>query len=329
MKTCSFRGARPDASIQRTGLFCNKEPQAQYSFRGCQSRTCTLCFPCARIQQSRGDVPVVRFSSNDEHRFVSGYRSILNCPAVRPTTLLTLPSLFDRLFLVLLDQEHHLRAHMSMRPLRLHRLHIDRIESTATLSVILHRIDPSSPRLLLVFISDHREHGNRIMCEFLIGANNVERLYQCGKTHECVGSNSAAMPLVFVYRRDLVKDGMLLYRHSARCTKAMQLFLNCHPAYWTFVPMPKDRADDENRSFVMPSTIPLDPTSLSNSSQVQRSDHDAGMCMTDLPPLPNTNYTFSSRQSAEQFISFRHHSKHMLYNNNLDLYNASIVAVRE
>jgi hypothetical protein len=129
--------------------------------------------------------------------------------------------------------------------------------------------------------------------------------------------------------RDLVKDGMLLYRHSARCAKAMHLFLTCNPAYWAFVPMLKQRADDENGSFVMPSTIPMDPTSLSTSNRLQRSDHATGMCMTDLPPLPNTDYTFSLRQCAEQFLLFRPETKRILYNANLDLYDASIVAVRQ
>ena len=89
MKTCSFRGARPDRSIQQHhGLFCYHEPKACYGMIQCRRRTCHFCFPLKeitkirRLQQSQNFEPVVQFLSIQKHRFVSGYEAILNCPTV-------------------------------------------------------------------------------------------------------------------------------------------------------------------------------------------------------------------------------------------------------
>lgn len=120
---------------------------------------------------------------------------------------------------------------------------------------------------------------------------------------------------------------MLLYRHSARCPAAMQLFLDCNPHYWSFVPMLQQDAQQENRYYSLPASIPIDPTSSVSSSVHLRSDHDAGSCMTDLPPLPSNEYTFSSRQCVEQFQYFQNKRDYRWPNFNLDLYNAKIIAV--
>ena len=64
--------------------------------------------------------------------------------------------------------------------------------------------------------------------------------------------------LLFIvcHDRDLVKDGMLLYRHSARCFMAMQWFLDCNPHYWPFVPMTKAQAQIDNEVYVFPTSHP-------------------------------------------------------------------------
>jgi len=131
-----------------------------------------------------------------------------------------------------------------------------------------------------------------------------------------------------INNRDLTKDGMLLYRHSARCSIAMQWFLNCNPDYyWCFVPMTKEQAEIENKFYVLPLSIPTDPTSPVITGRYRRSDLAAGTFMTNLPPLPSNYYTFSTRQCAEQFQIFKNERNLLMPNNNLDLYNAAIVAV--
>ena len=67
MKTCSFRGARPRSLIE--GLFCQETPECRYTVKPCTQ--CALCVPIR-----------LRFNSYQRYRFVNGYESILNCPAV-------------------------------------------------------------------------------------------------------------------------------------------------------------------------------------------------------------------------------------------------------
>lgn len=120
---------------------------------------------------------------------------------------------------------------------------------------------------------------------------------------------------------------MLLYRHSARCPVAMRWFLNCNPQFWPFVPTEKERAEADNATYIMPSSIPTDPTSPMVTESNRRSDFEAGTCLNDLPPLPSDDYTFSMRQCVEQFEIFKDEDNQLLPNNDLDLYNATIIAV--
>ena len=39
---------------------------------------------------------------------------------------------------------------------------------------------------------------------------------------------------------------MLLYKHSARCSSVIQIFLDCNPHYWCFVPMLKTEEQTQN-----------------------------------------------------------------------------------
>jgi hypothetical protein len=84
MKSCAFRGAqsRPSLSVS---LFDDEAPTAVYDMSPCHRSYCVCCQaePC---EMTRGDPasPVsVTFSEHGHmHRFVSGYETILNCPAV-------------------------------------------------------------------------------------------------------------------------------------------------------------------------------------------------------------------------------------------------------
>lgn len=120
---------------------------------------------------------------------------------------------------------------------------------------------------------------------------------------------------------------MLLYRHSARCHHAMQWFLDCNPHFWSFVPMNIEQARIDNSIYQLDPSLPVDPISNMITHDWMRSDVDAGTCLTDLPPLPSSDYTFSNRQCAEQFRSFKNKRNRLMYNADLDLYNATIIAV--
>jgi hypothetical protein len=122
MKTCSFRGARPNLSHHQ-GLFCLNEPEIRYGMTSCHQHTCQFCFPSkaittVRLRQQQYE-PVVRFSSAQKHRFVSGYEAILNCPTVS-----LLPFLFFFIFsstssyynisIVMCNKEYHLCIDLSL-----------------------------------------------------------------------------------------------------------------------------------------------------------------------------------------------------------------------
>ncbi|CAF4286459.1 unnamed protein product, partial [Adineta steineri] len=83
MKTCSFRGSGIHLSPHFHGIFSLIEPYGNYGMTACQKLNCHFCSPPSdvsnRIQKYQSPV---KFSSIQEHQFLSGYRSILNCPAV-------------------------------------------------------------------------------------------------------------------------------------------------------------------------------------------------------------------------------------------------------
>ncbi len=83
MKTCSFRGALDCLSNRFDGIFCLEPPYASYGIKACQESYCHFCFPPPNVRhRNRQYQPVMQFSSTQKHTFVSGYQSILNCPAV-------------------------------------------------------------------------------------------------------------------------------------------------------------------------------------------------------------------------------------------------------
>ena len=103
--------------------------------------------------------------------------------------------------------------------------------------------------------------------------------------------------------RTLVKDAMLLYRHSARCPAAMQMFLDVNPRYWPFVPMTIDLANEQDR---------IQPINLTR---------------TIIVPPPPHGYRFSQQQQQAQLRYFQDKQDLLMPEPCLDLYNATIVAV--
>ena len=80
MKTCSFRGAEPRSSEE--GLLCRHDPsETSYRMTPCGNSTCLCCHPLNIEKRSQSWV-VVDFNASLMHRFVNGYTTYLNCPAV-------------------------------------------------------------------------------------------------------------------------------------------------------------------------------------------------------------------------------------------------------
>ena len=157
MKTCSYRGAQPLPNER--GLFCTDDPRARYSFNRCHRSACCLCFPRHQLTH-RQDKPVVQFGSNQEHSFVHGYRSILNCSATCTT----------RNIIYVLTCPCHQVDYIGETSLSL----------ASRLSCKLKSIPLPSPTLY----SDHRQHGNRIVQECMLGQKNILRIRPESKSTE-------------------------------------------------------------------------------------------------------------------------------------------------
>lgn len=81
MKTCRFRGSDPYPATQ--GLFCSDDgPFSKHWMLPCDKQECHGCYPI-NIHRRIQKWPVIDCVSSSKHQFVNGYRTYLNCPAVR------------------------------------------------------------------------------------------------------------------------------------------------------------------------------------------------------------------------------------------------------
>ncbi|CAF3153835.1 unnamed protein product [Rotaria socialis] len=145
MKTCSYRGAQSIHDNLHKSIFCSNEPQARYGIIPCHQRSCYLCYPSYRTHQ-----PIVPFEIHQQHIFINGYRSILNCPATCTTKniiyVLTCPC--------------------------------NKVDYIGETSLSL------ADRLTY-----HQAHGNRIIQEFLLGKQNTSRIRNQIKSAETLVKN--------------------------------------------------------------------------------------------------------------------------------------------
>ncbi|CAF3147141.1 unnamed protein product [Rotaria sp. Silwood2] len=121
---------------------------------------------------------------------------------------------------------------------------------------------------------------------------------------------------------------MHLYQHSARCPTVMQMFLNCYPHYWIFVPMSSRTSSlqqlQQNTNYHQFATIAM--TAATRSTVAPRSDHEIRQCLQDVPLSPR-GFQFSEQQRDAQTEFFKYKKDLQLPNLPLDLYDASIIAV--
>ena len=125
-------------------------------------------------------------------------------------------------------------------------------------------------------------------------------------------------------------DASLVYKHSAHCSAAIQMFVDCNPQYWCFVPMPRIEAQKQNLTagLAADSTI-FDSRSTSLLTSQTRRDQEASTYMHHLPAVPSENYAFSAWQRSKQLQTFKHKRDCLTPNIHLDLYDAAIVTVRK
>jgi hypothetical protein len=117
--------------------------------------------------------------------------------------------------------------------------------------------------------------------------------------------------------RTKANDTMWLYQHSTRCLTAIQLFLDCHPEYWCFIPMKSDEANREN-NILTSTTKQLPSKPIANNTLI------------DAIPKPPPGYTFSRRQIEQQsYFSLFMIDPMIPFTINVALYNMAIVAVRK
>ena len=83
MKSCAFRGAQPRPSVS-VSFFDDETPAASYDLSPCHRSYCVCCQaePCEMTRDSASSVSVTFSEHGHMHRFVNGYETILNCPAV-------------------------------------------------------------------------------------------------------------------------------------------------------------------------------------------------------------------------------------------------------
>jgi hypothetical protein len=131
---------------------------------------------------------------------------------------------------------------------------------------------------------------------------------------------------------------MLLYRHACRCPNAIQIFLNFNPIYHCFIPITMQKATEQSRNYVLPSSLVLhdsiNPTSIgsrdrrfvSGAANI-RSDESVRTCIRQIPSVP-PGYTFSIRQRVEQFQYFKNNLDiKTKQDKTMDLFNVAVIAV--
>ena len=118
---------------------------------------------------------------------------------------------------------------------------------------------------------------------------------------------------------------MWLYQHSARCSVALQLFLDDNPDYWCFVPTKCIEVNLLNgevyRTPSIRSHIPITPTIA-----WARSDEQVRWLVENVP-RPPTGFDFSIGQRQQQAHFFKLLQDRVVPSDNVNLYNADIVAL--
>ncbi|CAF1542923.1 unnamed protein product, partial [Rotaria sordida] len=136
----------------------------------------------------------------------------------------------------------------------------------------------------------------------------------CGK-YDYIGVTTQSL-----HDRLRTKDRVKLYQHPARCPVAMQIFLDANPQYWRFVPMTLEESTRPEQQMVTPYTF------SEELSWTIRSKEDTKVYV-DAVPKPSKGLTFSNRQIMLQTRYFHKTRDRTLPNQDIDLYDATILTV--
>ncbi|CAF1465715.1 unnamed protein product [Adineta steineri] len=270
LKTCSFNGVQLRQFEDRIleGLFCLDKPEARFVMKPCNKSYCHCCHsPCPRRNLvNTKQRKAIQFSTPHIHRFVNQYEAILNCPATC---------------------ESNNCIYVLTCPCG----QVDFIGSTK---------EQSFAEIMAL----HREEGNRIIRECLVGQRNINLITNGFKSEE-----------------QKLYDKLWLYQHSSRCPDALQLFLDYNPAYWCFVPMKSMKI---NMTYT-----PIEQASFvcaSNETSWSRTDDEVLLLIENLPK-PLLDFQFSADQYQQQTHFFKSLQDFNVPRDHVDLYNADIIAI--
>lgn len=133
--------------------------------------------------------------------------------------------------------------------------------------------------------------------------------------------------------RKKANDQSWLYQHSARCSVALQFFLEFNPEYWCFVPtknVEQQMVHGLARGYLTRQSAShreLPPPSESDLfSTWHRRDAEVRQLVANLP-LPPFGYNFTSYQRQQQANFFKWSQDRNVPMHNVDLYDANIVAI--
>ncbi|CAF1237545.1 unnamed protein product [Rotaria sp. Silwood1] len=151
----------------------------------------------------------------------------------------------------------------------------------------------------------HRQLANKAVCNLLIGKENVIGL----AINQQYASSSSD------------KEYMSLYQHPTQCSATIQMFLDYNKLYWRFVPMKIEEANQDDANYQRASAT----TTTTTMSNVHF-DKNIRIHLKHVPKPP-ADYKFSKRQIEKQAEFFQKYSTSPPTNEQVDLYNANIIAV--
>ncbi|CAF3202567.1 unnamed protein product [Rotaria socialis] len=146
--------------------------------------------------------------------------------------------------------------------------------------------------------------GNNIIRKFLVGEKNLKNIPSTKKYASATSSQK--------------KENMLLYKHLMQCSAAIQMFLDKNAYYWPFVPMSNEEAaqDNINHHRMRTTTTTFNP---GQNRDIQ--------CYLDNISKPPQGYRFSKHQIEQQMAFFRKNIIKELFDEEVHIYNAAIIAV--
>lgn len=128
------------------------------------------------------------------------------------------------------------------------------------------------------------------------------------------------MHMHFIFIRKKANDKMWLYQHSPCCSVALQLFLDYNPDYWCFVPMKLVEVNMVNVTDRHSSPCRTNETSWTRTDEQVHS-------LVENVPKPPLGFDFSIYQRQQQTHFFKWVKDRIVPPENVDLYNADIVAI--